>query len=105
MLLTFLLVTVGWVIFRSPSIGFAFNYFGGLFGSGQSLSFAANDFFYLPAALLLMLVVEWLNRGSAHEFARHPRFRVVRWMGYMLLISIMVCYMQTSEMPFIYFQF
>ena len=105
MLMTFLLVTVGWVIFRAPSIGFAFNYLGGLFGSGQSLSFAANDFFYLPAALLLMLVVEWLNRGSAHEFARHPRFRVIRWMGYMLLISIMVCYMQTSEMPFIYFQF
>lgn len=105
MLLTFLLVTVGWVIFRSPSIGFAFSYLGGLFSAGESLSFAANDFFYLPAALLLMLVVEWLNRKGEHELARQPRNRVVRWMGYMLLIFIIVCYMQTSEMPFIYFQF
>ena len=105
MLLTFLLATVGWIIFRSPSIGFAFSYLGGLFQQGAHLSLLANDYFFLPAALLLMLVVEWFNRNGEHEFARHPRHRVVRWLGYMLLIFIVVCYMQTSEMPFIYFQF
>ena len=105
MLLTFLLATVGWVIFRSPSIGFAFSYLGGVFQQGEHLSLLTNDFFFLPAALLLMLVVEWFNRDGAHEFARQPRNRVLRWVGYMLLIFIIVCYMQTSEMPFIYFQF
>ena len=105
MLLTFLLATVGWVIFRSPSIGFAFSYLGGVFHQGEHFSLLTNDFFFLPAALLLMLVVEWVNRGGEHEFARQPRNRVLRWVGYMLLIAIIVCYMQTSEMPFIYFQF
>ena len=105
MLLTFLLATVGWVIFRSPSIGFAFSYLGGVFQQGEHLSLLTNDFFFLPAALLLMLVVEWFNRDGAHEFACQPRNRVLRWVGYMLLIFIIVCYMQTSEMPFIYFQF
>ena len=52
-----------------------------------------------------MLVVEWLNRDQAHEFVRQPRLRPLRWILYMLLIFIIMAFMQTSEMPFIYFQF
>ena len=105
MVLTFALVTLGWILFRSPSISFAFNYLNSMFHRGVNLMPVGENYRMLLPALLLMLVVEWLNRHQEHQFCRLPHHRVWRWLCYMLLIFIMVAYMQTSEMPFIYFQF
>ncbi|MCR5445248.1 MAG: MBOAT family protein [Bacteroidales bacterium] len=105
MVLTFMLVTIGWVLFRSPSIGFAVNYLGGLFRQGAFLSPTEGSYFIILPALLLMLVVEWIGRCGGHPFEQLPRHRWLRWVIYTVLIFIMVAFMQTSEMPFIYFQF
>ena len=108
MLITFILAAIGWVIFRSESISDAISYLYAIFAQGlfaAPLSVAVPKYGILLIALPLLLVVEWLNRDKEHSFARQPRRRWMRWVGYMLLIFIIVCYMQTSEMPFIYFQF
>ena len=105
MLLTFLLATLGWIIFRSPSIAFAVDYIGGFLRPGSLLWPLEGDHVFVIPALIIMLVVEWLNRDQAHEFVRQPRLRPLRWILYMLLIFIIMAFMQTSEMPFIYFQF
>ena len=108
MLVTFCLAAIGWVIFRSETIGDALSYLYAMFARGlfdAPLSVAAPEYGILLIALPLMLVVEWLNRDREYCFARQPRCRWIRWVGYMVLITIIVCYMQTSEMPFIYFQF
>ena len=105
MLLTFLLATLGWIIFRSPSIAFAVDYIGGFLRPGSLLWPLEGDHVFVIPALVIMLVVEWLNRDQAHEFVRQPRLRPLRWILYMLLIFIIMAFMQTSEMPFIYFQF
>ena len=105
MALTFGLATVGWVIFRSPSIGFAFRYLCGWFRGGEELMPVGGEYLILLPALALMVVVEWINRDEAHEFARQPRRRWVRWTAYVALIFIITAFMQTTEMPFIYFQF
>ena len=105
MLLTFLLATAGWVIFRSPSIGFAAHYFAHLFGQGSTLVPWGGDYSILLPAIALMFGVEWINRRCDHEFQRQPHSRMLRWVGYTLIIFIIAAFMQTSEMPFIYFQF
>jgi D-alanyl-lipoteichoic acid acyltransferase DltB (MBOAT superfamily) len=105
MLLTFALVSLGWVLFRSPSIGFAAHYFAHLFGKGATLVPWGGEYTALIPAIVLMFGVEWLNRRGSHEFERHCHFRLLRWTSYALLIFIIVAFMQTNEMPFIYFQF
>lgn len=105
MLLTFALVSLGWVLFRSPSIGFAAHYLAHLFGKGDTLVPWGGEFTALIPSIVLMFGVEWLNRRCSHEFERHCHFRLLRWTGYALLIFIIVAFMQTNEMPFIYFQF
>lgn len=108
MLVTFGLAAIGWVIFRSETIGDAWSYLCAIFGQGLfegALSIATPEYGILLIALPLMAVVEWLNRDREYCFARQPRCRWIRWVGYMVLITIIVCFMQTSEMPFIYFQF
>ena len=105
MLSTFVLATIGWVIFRSPSLSFTLHYFAGMVHGGQFLSPTNGDFPFLIPALLLLLVVEWVNRDQSHEFCRQPRRRWLRWLCYMSVIFIILAFMQTNEMPFIYFQF
>ncbi len=105
MLLTFVLATIGWVIFRSPSLSFTGHYFAGMVRGGQFLSPTNGDFPFLIPALLILLVVEWCNRDQEHEFCRQPRRRWLRWLCYMSVIFIILAFMQTNEMPFIYFQF
>ena len=105
MLLTFVLATVGWVIFRSPSLSFTGHYFAGMVHGGEFLSPTNGDFPFLIPALLILLVVEWCNRDQEHEFCRQPHRRWLRWLCYMSVIFIILAFMQTNEMPFIYFQF
>ena len=109
MLLTFLLAAIGWVMFRADSIEGAFAYyrlmFGGLFEGGAPTITAPIDAWAVGIGVVLMTVVEWLNRGEAHEFCRQPRFRALRWAGYVAIIFLIGAFMVTNEMPFIYFQF
>ena len=108
MVVMFLLVTVGWVFFRADTISHAISYLCGIFTQGLfslPMPIHTPDTMILILALPLLVVVEWVNRHAGHGFALLPRHRWVRWMVYMSLIFIMVCFMQTSEMPFIYFQF
>ncbi|MBQ6046153.1 MAG: MBOAT family protein [Bacteroidales bacterium] len=104
-LLTFSLVTVGWVLFRSPSIGFAAHYISLMFGKGSAIVPWGGDYTILLPAVAAMFCVEWLNRRCGHEFERQCRYMVVRWLGYSAIIFVIVAWMQTNEMPFIYFQF
>ena len=105
MLLTFSLVAVGWVIFRSPSLAFAVDYVAGFFRQGTLLLPVEKECCFALPAVAIMLLVEWLNRCEEHEFCLVPRSRALRLGCYIVLIFIILSYMQTSEMPFIYFQF
>lgn len=107
-LLTFLLVLIGWVFFRSETIGGAF----------ARLSLMATDFSVtVPQGgrtvivyPLLLIVTEWVTRRLRHPLAfdemghRLFRWRTVRWTIY-LLLSILVLYHTGSQEAFIYFQF
>ena len=108
MLLTFVLATVGWVLFRADTIHDAVVYLHNILTHGffqHPVGFGDMGCRVLLVALPLLMVVEWLNRSEEHGMARLPRWRWVRWMWYMVLIFLILAFAQTGEMPFIYFQF
>ena len=109
MLLTFLLAAMGWILFRADSIGDAWYYytymFGHLFNGNPPTITSPLDAWVVGLSVALLTVVEWLNRGEEHEFARQPRQPILRWAGYIFLIFCIGAFMVTNEMPFIYFQF
>ncbi len=106
MAVTFLLVAVGWVIFRADNLHLAVGYitrmfsdlhFGGTFPSKFTLLW-----------IFFMLLAEWIWRRRAHtlDIQGHGllKYPVARWSLYVLVILICLFYKGTQS-EFIYFQF
>lgn len=108
MVTTFLLAALGWILFRADSIEDAWEYIRLMFThffEGTPWISSPLDGWILAISITLLMVVEWINRNEAHEFARQPRQRWLRWSGYIIILFMIGAYMTTNEMPFIYFQF
>ncbi len=102
--LTFFMVVLGWVLFRCPTITDALNYLK-LMCSPSLLSnielFNNNIFKFV----LLMVIVEWLQRDKQHALQiSWIKIPVIRWATYIWLIYIIV-YCGGTQQSFIYFQF
>ena len=95
MLLTFVLVVIGWIVFRSPDIASSWDYFVGICHSSiLSLPFVENALHLgmTGIAILVMLGMEWRKQLPN------------RWWIYYLLI-IAIWWFAGQDMDFIYFQF
>ena len=104
MLLTFLLVVIGWVFFRAERITDAFAYLGGTF---SSTLLSVPDTMGQNANLLciaFMLVIEFIKRSSTHTFELHQKSKFIRWSIYIGII-LMICIFGGHSENFIYFQF
>jgi D-alanyl-lipoteichoic acid acyltransferase DltB (MBOAT superfamily) len=105
-MLTFLLVVVGWVFFRADSIGAAFGYLW------QTATTAVNGEWGTVHAgkvailwCILLITVEWLQRDKCHALQWPPRCPAcVRWTTYYLLVLAIV-FFHGEDQVFIYFQF
>ena len=112
MLLTFFLAVIGWIIFRSSGMPSLLHYFDGMLQFGTLR--ASYRFFTLPEMwptnlfIVIMLVVEWLQRGKEHGLiiigSGVFKYRMVRWLAYYMII-IAIALFATSNQSFIYFQF
>ena len=106
MLLTFLLVVFGWIIFRSRSIGDAWQYICRIF----SYDLFSMPFLFIGAKKTLffsavMLIMEWLSKEKEHALCFGSRFPVwIKYPIYYVLILAMLEYSPNSQ-TFIYFQF
>ena len=109
MLLTFLLVTIGWVIFRAETIVDAWQYISSMFG--LELWKVSYRFFLYPLHgeawfVMIMLVVEWLQRGKEHGLdVRTIKYGGVRWVIYTFFVVMILAFRSIDETTFIYFQF
>ena len=110
-LLTFALVTLGWVLFRAPSIADA-----GVFLAHAIAHIAEGAPAWpeparmnqLLLAIILLTILDWGNRSKAHALSTLPRSRVFRWAFYFVLIfwcQYSTYAYSTGSHPFIYFQF
>ena len=102
MVLTFVLAVLGWILFRSQSIGETLDFYTGLINGGwhgfnppmRAITFVAT-----------MMVVEWLQRGREHGLDMSGvRYRAVRYACYLTVLAMIFMYGVFNE-TFIYFQF
>ena len=101
MLLTFILVTVGLVLFRADSISQTWHYLALLPQGGASYT---EGLAACTVYVLLMLVMEWIHRAGNHGLDLHIRSTALRILLYYSLIVIMF-FAYTNSEAFIYFQF
>ena len=102
MLLTFVLVAVGWILFRSQSIGEAVTFFAGIFTNGfAEVSIPKRTLCFV----VVLLLVEWMQRGCEHGLELSGvRSGVVRYACYVAVMAVIFVYGVFNE-TFIYFQF
>ena len=106
MLLTFVLVVFGWIIFRAESIGDAWQYICRIF----SYDLFTMPFLFIGAKKTMlfsavMLIMEWLSKEKEHALCFGSRFPVwIKYPIYYVLILAMLEYSPNSQ-TFIYFQF
>jgi D-alanyl-lipoteichoic acid acyltransferase DltB (MBOAT superfamily) len=102
---TFLLVTYGWILFRSESIQSAFFYTGKLF----SLSLFKTP--VLPSSVIVLLILflvvsEWIHRSKEHPLQFIKKHGAAFRYGYYYgLIIIIYTFMRNVSEQFLYFRF
>lgn len=105
MLLTFLLVVLGWIIFRAESIGQAWNYICGICKASLFSAPDANGLTTLFINIFILVLVEWFQRNKAHgldiSFIRKPIIRI----GIYLITLFVLFAFGGNAVNFIYFQF
>ena len=103
---TFMLVVLGWIFFRAPSLTVAFHYLFSIF-SFSIFTIPTLKITTLIIFILLFMLVEWVQREKKHGLAQFEMLikpRYIRWPVYILLILIIIQFGGKSE-TFIYFQF
>lgn len=114
---TFILVMIGWIIFRAQTIHEAVGYITSMFHFSSSVHNGAIDSATVGSGLLgkraigwavVMLIAEWLGRkyeSPVDLISRGiGRYRAVRWSFYTLLFLTTLIFAGSST-QFIYFQF
>lgn len=106
-LLTFALATLGWIIFRAPSIADAWQYICGianksLFSIPDTMSPVLNPTYL---CLILMVSIEWFSRNGTPEYLLKPHLKIFRWLYYLTLCLLIFFYGNFHYTQFIYFQF
>ena len=108
-LLTFLLVVIGWIFFRSESIGQAWEYICGIW-QWETLKASYRFFFQhgirsISAWVCLMILVEWINRRKGHGlYLPESTPWYIRYAIYVALCAVIVFFTGENQ-SFIYFQF
>lgn len=105
MLLTFVLVVIGWVIFRAESIGDALDYIRGICSHSLFTMPDASGVTGFTFAIVLMLVVEWIQRKRGHGLElSQVTVGAIRYVIYLGILFLTVILGGHAE-NFIYFQF
>lgn len=116
MLLCFILVLIGLVIFRAETISDAWGYICRMFGATvfemPEKVFTLRIVTVYPL-ILLMLFIEWIQRQEQHPLQFNRAFRLtivntshaVRYGIYLSILFIISLYMYGVPSTFIYFQF
>ncbi len=108
MLCTFFLAVIGWIIFRIESITDFIPYLKGMcqFGTLRASYrfFIQEDVYITGWLIVLMLVVEWLQRDKQHGLEMQPKPWYIRYPIYAIMVFLILLFYGDNE-TFIYFQF
>lgn len=98
---TFLLAALGWILFRSDNISQTVQIFRSIFSTSLfQVPVLSKTFIFV----LVILVVEWINREKEHPFQISIKSKLLRYMIYYAIMLTIVLFSGNQE-TFIYFQF
>lgn len=108
-IITFILVLIGWIIFRADNLTHAFNYWIGLCDRSLfSLPVIPNKTAFASAitGIIIMIYVEWIFRRCQFglDFEHKKSTKLHRRLTYILLV-LTIIYLATAGQEFIYFRF
>ena len=106
MLLTFALTCVAWVFFRAENLQSALDYLSlsvtQSFLPAKEATFETVDW----ALIIFFVFIEWLIRVDGFSVSMSKvKFRMVRWLIYSFIISLILLFGAFEKTDFIYFQF
>lgn len=102
-IITFIVVTIAFVVFRADSIYAAFDYIVGLFNVRGELKL--SDVFWPAMFLLLLLPIEFTQYRNDGDVLAIRRFPLVVRSSLYFVMCIAIILTSNNEIPFIYFQF
>ena len=107
MLVTFVLVVFGWIIFRAENITQLGEIIIKIFNNSLfTIPFIVSPTYFLPIPLLIgiMLIFEWKNRSMSYGLYNITWTTWQKWICYILLSGMILLFTTQTE-SFIYFQF
>ena len=109
MFFTFCLVLFGWILFRSESISDFVQYCEELCQMGTLRAcyrlFIQSDIWPKMVFIIIMLVVEWLQRDKEHGLVLDKMKPWLRWVICFMIVLMISCFTDNEIGSFIYFQF
>ena len=106
--ITFVLVLISWVLFRSPNLGSALSYLGAMFGVGPHGNYSAllGAEIYTPHYVAVMLLCASLSFQpmEVYDWIEGLSWRRALILVPLFLFAIGIMFTQTFN-PFLYFQF
>ena len=101
---TFVLAVLGWIFFRADSISQALSYIEHVFSTSLLSVPKDSGWTSIFPLLLILVLVEWLQKEKQHGLEDLKMHFVLRWSIYYGLIAL-ILYAAGSRQQFIYFQF
>lgn len=104
---TFAIVTVAWVVFRSPSIEDAFGFIGRFFSnSGRLIAYGTgSELLYCFIAFLPLLVYDGLREFIDRLYSKLINTELIRWIVYITLFTMIILMGVHDGSSFIYASF
>ena len=105
MLLTFALAVFGWIIFRAENLADIELYMHGVLNSSLfSIPMIISGLKRTVLSIVILLIVEWINRTKQHALQIDNWHPIVRYACYYALILYILAFGANGQ-SFIYFQF
>ncbi len=104
-LLTFLVINVAWVVFRSPSIIEAWHYFRHSFSSFGIPSLLSKTNFLICIFAIIILLIKDAHEELSPESSMFFNNRYFRWIGYVALFCFTILCGALDSGSFIYGSF
>lgn len=102
---TFVVVTVAWVIFRSPTIGDAFGLIGRYFTTDGRFIADIQTLFHIVLAVTPLLLFEFGKEYFPRFYGKLKSYTIVRWIAYLAVFAMIVLIGVHDGSSFIYVSF
>ena len=109
MALTFSLTTLAWVFFRAEDIHHAIAYLSNIIHHSTitipELITPKLEMVYTLLCIVILLLIEWINREKKHGLDINRYNKKNRWAHYFIIIIMIITFGSFNQNTFIYFQF